>query len=134
MTNNSSHSALRIGYREKCIEEMINTRFLGLQSDNHLNWKKQTEQMIPKLCKACYAIRSMVYNSTIIILKQIYNAYVHAIIKYAIIFWGNSSNSGKIFTLQKKIVRIMAYAQPKISGRSLLQQLEILPVPCQYIL
>jgi len=28
--------------------------------------------------------------------------------KYGIIFRGNSSNSGKIFTLQKKIVRNMA--------------------------
>jgi hypothetical protein len=34
----------------------------------------------------------------------------------------------KIFTLQKKIVRIMAGT----SCRSLLKQLDILPVPCQY--
>jgi hypothetical protein len=33
------------------------------------------------------------------------------VIKYGIIFGGNSSNSGKIFTLQKKIIKI-AGAQP----------------------
>ena len=54
------------------------------------------------------------------------------IIKSGIIFWGNSINSGKIFTLQKKIVRIMAGAQPKTSSKSLFKQLEILPSPCQY--
>jgi hypothetical protein len=43
-------------------------------------------------------------------------------------------NSRKIFTSHKKIIRIMAGAQPRISCRSLLQQLEILPVPCQYVL
>jgi hypothetical protein len=50
-----------------------------------------------------------------------------------IIFWGNSFNSGKIFSLQKKIVRIMVRAQPRTSCRRLFKQLEILPVPCQYI-
>jgi len=35
-------------------------------------------------------------------------AYFHHVIKCGIIFGGNSSNSGKIFTLQKKIVRIIA--------------------------
>jgi len=43
-------------------------------------------------------------------------------------------NSGKIFTLQNKIVRVMAGAQPRTSCRSLFKQLEILPVSFQYIL
>ena len=47
---------------------------------------------------------------------------------------GNSSSSGKIFTLQKKIIRIMAGAQPRTLYRSQIKQLDILPVPCQYIL
>jgi IS1 family transposase len=48
-------------------------------------------------------------------------------------FWGNSSNSKQIFTLQKKIIRIMVGAQPRTPCRSLFKKLEILPVPCQYI-
>jgi hypothetical protein len=56
-----------------------------------------------------------------------------SIITYGIIFWGNSSNSRKIGTFQKKIVRIMAGAQPRSSCRSLFKQLEVLPVWGQYI-
>jgi len=37
-------------------------------------------------------------------------------------------------TLQKKIVRSMADAQPRTLRRSLFKQLEILPVSCWYIL
>ena len=48
ITKNTSHSALHIGYKEKYIEEMVNTEFLGLQIYNHWNWKNQIEQMIPK--------------------------------------------------------------------------------------
>jgi hypothetical protein len=49
-------------------------------------------------------------------------------------FWGNSSRSGKFFTLQKKIVRIMYGAQSRTPCRSIFKQSEILPVPCQYML
>jgi hypothetical protein len=90
--------------------------------------------MIPKLSGACYVVRMMVHISNITTLKSIYFAYFHSIIKYEIIFWGNSSNSGKIFTLQKKIIRNMAGAQPRTSCRSLFKTLETLPVPCQHIL
>jgi hypothetical protein len=50
------------------------------------------------------------------------------------IFAGNPFNSGTIFTLPKKIVGIMAGAQARTSCRSLLKQLEILPVSGQYVL
>jgi hypothetical protein len=86
-----------------------------------------------KLSGSCYAIRLMVCVSNINTVKSIYYAYFHSVIKYRIIFLVNSSNNGKIFTLQKKIVRIMARAQPRTSDRNLFKQLENLPVPCQYI-
>jgi len=63
--------------------------------------------------------------------KSIYYAYFHSVIKYEIFFWVISSNSGKIFTVQNKIVMIMVGAQPRTFFRSLFKQLEILPVQCQ---
>jgi hypothetical protein len=51
----------------------------------------------------------MVHISNINTVKSIYYVYFHSIIKYGIIFWGNSSNNGNIFTSQKKkIIRIQA--------------------------
>ena len=90
--------------------------------------------MIPTWSAACYAIGSMVQISNINTLKSIYYAYFNSIIKYGIIFWSNSSNSGKIFTLQTKIITIMADAQTRTSRTSLFKQLKILSVPCQYTL
>ena len=37
ITKNSSHSTLHIGYKEKYIEDTLNTKFLGSQIDNHIN-------------------------------------------------------------------------------------------------
>ena len=63
VTKYSSHSTLCIGYKEKYIEEVVNTIFLDLQNYNNLNWKNRTEQMICKLSGACYAVRLLVHIS-----------------------------------------------------------------------
>ena len=54
ITKNSSHSILHTGYKEKYIEETVNTKFLGLQTDNHIKWKDHIKEMILKLRGACY--------------------------------------------------------------------------------
>jgi len=72
ITKNSSHSALHIDYKEKCIEKAENTTFLDLQIDNHINWKNHIEEMIPKLSRARYAIRAIVHISNINTVKSIY--------------------------------------------------------------
>jgi hypothetical protein len=50
-------------------------------------------------------------SATLTPLKSIYFAYFRSIMKYGIIFWGNSCKSRKILTLQKKIIRIIKKAQ-----------------------
>jgi hypothetical protein len=107
--NNLSRCTLHVGYKEQYIEETVSTDFFCLQIDNHLNWKNHVEQMISKLSGPCYAGRSMVHSRNTNTLKSIYYAYFHSIIKYGIIFCGNSSNSGKIFALQRKVFRIMFF-------------------------
>jgi hypothetical protein len=66
ITNNSQQYALSIGYNEEYIEESVNTKFLGLQIDNHLKWKNHIGQMIPKLSRACYAVRLTLSNQFIL--------------------------------------------------------------------
>jgi hypothetical protein len=80
ITKNSPHSTLHIGYKGKYVEERVNTKFLGLQTDNRVNWKNSYEEAIPKSSAACYTVRSMVHMSNINILKSIYYAYFHSVI------------------------------------------------------
>jgi hypothetical protein len=95
ITRNSSNSTLHIGYKEKCIKETMNTKLLGLQIDNHINWKNHKEKMIPKSSEVCYAIRSMVRISNINTLKSVYCVYFHSIVKYEIIFWEGNFHFSK---------------------------------------
>jgi hypothetical protein len=88
ITNNTSHSTLYIGYKVKYIEETVNTKFLGLHTDNHINWKNHIEQMIPHLSAVRYAVRSTVHISNINTLKSIYYCIMSIWYKTWKTFWG----------------------------------------------
>ena len=51
ITKNSSHSTLNIGYKETYVEGKVNTKYLGLKIDNHINWEAQIEQIIPNFAR-----------------------------------------------------------------------------------
>jgi hypothetical protein len=70
---------------------------LGLELDNNINWKHHVAKILPRLSRACNAVRAMCPFSSVNTLKMIYFAYFHSIINYGIIFWGNSTETKKVF-------------------------------------
>jgi len=54
------------------------------------------------LSMACYIIRKAKTYMSASSLKMIYYAFFHSAMSYRIIFWGNSSHSSTIFSMQKK--------------------------------
>jgi hypothetical protein len=41
--------SIKHGYNDKYIEEVVTTKFLGLQINNHLNWKNHIDQFFSKI-------------------------------------------------------------------------------------
>jgi len=76
-----------------------------------MNWINHINYMVPKLCESCYVARYMFHTSNTDTSKSIHFAYFHSIIKYGTIL-GNSSGNKNIFTLQKKVTRIIVGAKP----------------------
>jgi hypothetical protein len=93
-----------------------------------LSWKSHIDMIAPKLSQACFIARVIKPFLSWDTLKMVYYAYFHAIMTYGLIFWGNSSHSGNIFTLQKRITE-----RPTDSCRELFTVLKILPLTFQYI-
>jgi cobyrinic acid a,c-diamide synthase len=112
ITKKSSHSTLHIGYKEDNTERMVNTKPLGLQIENHKNWKNRIEQIVPKSIAASYAIRSNIHINDTNTVKSIFCAYFHSIVKKGIVFLGQLFQQCEDFHLQKKIIIIIAGAQP----------------------
>jgi len=67
------------------------------------------------------------------VIKQIYFSYVHSVLSYSIIFWGNAPSSRTIFIPQKRIVRIIMHARTNESCRTMFCRLGILILYSQYI-
>jgi len=101
--------------------------------DNSLSWKDHTAALTSKLNKACYAIRSIKPFLSVDILRTIYFSYVHSVLTYGIIFWGNSHPSNSIFKIQKRKIRIITNTSSRDSCRQLFKQLQICSLPSQYI-
>ena len=67
-----------------------------------MNWKMHIKVILPKLSSAFYAIRCMKHNSNIETLKMLYHAYCLSVVTYGAIFWGNSTDTNKVFLLTKE--------------------------------
>jgi len=110
------------------------TIFLGLTLDRTLSRKTHIDHLSSKLNTACYIIRYLKSAISTKNLRTIYFSYVHSIIAYGIIFWGNLYHSKNIFKLQKRAIRIIMNVDNSVSCHELFKKLNILPLHSQYIL
>jgi len=85
----TTHVPLDIYYKDKVIDEVKGTKFLGMRTDNHMNWKNHVEQIPPKMSAACFSIRNLLHILNPDILRMVYFAYFHSVLQYEIIFWAN---------------------------------------------
>jgi hypothetical protein len=46
-------------------------------------------------------------------LRVVYFVYLHSVLQYGIIFWGNSARVHEVFKLQKRRVALMSGVGPK---------------------
>ena len=88
---------------------------MGLTIDTSLNWKHHNGELMSRMNKACNAIRSIKLFMSLDVLRSIYFSYVHSIISYGIILWGNSSHSEEIMKIQKRIIRIIMNSSKNVS-------------------
>ena len=133
LTKKQNEIKLQITASNTLITNISSTKFLGLTIDSTLSWKEHVAELTSKLNKACYAIRVLKPFMTLKALKMIYFAYVHSVLAYGIIFWGDLHHSDSIFKIQKRIIRIITNSGNRDSCRQLYRQLQILPLPSQYI-
>ena len=132
-TKNSQKFEFDILSPKNQITNSTNTKFLGLIIDETLSWNCHATQLLKRLSSACYAVRVITPFMSEDILKMVYYAYVHSLMMYGIIFWGNSPHSTDIFKFQKRIIRIMTKSGRRDSRRQLFKKLEKLPLQSQYI-
>jgi hypothetical protein len=103
--------------------QKLNIKFLGVIIDS----KQHIDDIIPKLNKVCFAIRSVKPFMSLEVMRLIYFSYFHSVLLYGIIFWGNSVHSKYIFKIQKRTIRIITNAGIRYSCQDWFKKWQILP-------
>ena len=134
INKSTGNSDIQITIDYKHTATVKETKFLGLIINDKLSWKGHIDYIIPKLSSACYVMRTVKPYVSQHTLKIIYFSYFHSIMNCGLLFWGSSTESIKIFKLQKKMIRIMMGYKSNQSCRDLFVKLGILPLPYQYTL
>jgi hypothetical protein len=62
--------------------------------------------------------------------KLVYYSSLHSIMSYGVILWGDSTKGKRLFTTQKKVIRIVANSQERKLSASLFRQFST-PPTCQ---
>ena len=122
-----------INYEGNTIPNLTSTKFLGLIVDETLSWNEHIDSAAKKLCSASYIVRNLKHSVSPTTMKTLYYAYIHPIISHGIIFWGRASKVTKLFTLQKRIVKIITDKKPRDSCRDAFRNMKILTLFSQYL-
>jgi hypothetical protein len=85
-TINNQTNQLDISYNNGYIPNDTNTRFLGITIDSSLSWKQHNDNLMVKLSRANYTIRSLSPFISHESLKMIYFSYFQTVMSYDIIF------------------------------------------------
>lgn len=132
--NYSKSNRAQAVYAQSLSNLSTSVKFLGVTVDESLTWSDHITQLQCRLNKAFYLLLVLSHSIDLSTLKAVYYAYVYSHLTYGVVLWGNSSDSLKIFRIQKRIVRIMAGANIRSSCRNIFKTFEILPLPCIFIL
>lgn len=135
-TTARNREQLHIETNGTVIHQEASVKFLGVEIDEFLNWKKELLEIAKSVSSACYAIRSLREETKVSQLKLVYYALIESRIRYSIKFWGNSYNYNvnTAFVAQKDAIRAIARKPRGEPCKNYFLQYKILTIPCLYIM
>lgn len=108
-------------------------KVLGIVLEESLGWNTHISELVKKLGSygfAIYRMRNLLNTNDII---KLYHAFVYSVFKYGIIFWGNASESERVFKVQKRIVRNIFGLKRRESCRQVFKKEGIMTMYSTYI-
>ena len=109
-------------------------KFLGVYLDPKLSWEKHVEYLTGTLSRNIYRIRSLKNIVSEKVLINAYYGHFHSYLAYAVLCWGHSSHSTRVFAIQRRCIRIISGIRYRDCCRACFVALGILTLPSVYIL
>jgi len=116
------------------IQQVFQTKFLGVIINSNLTWTDHINTVSNKICKSMgiiYKIRQNVHANTLLLL---YHTLIHPYLQYCNIIWGADSSIAmqQLYRKQKKAVRIITFSKWNAHTAQIFQRLNLLPIPDIY--
>ena len=118
------------------LEQVDNTKFLGVYIDQHLTWKTHVNFIAAKISKSVALLYKAKYYLPSKSLLTLYYALVYPYLTYCNLIWASAyvTNLERIYLLQKRAVRAISQADYKASSNPLFANLKILDIFSIYLL
>ena len=101
--------------------------FLGVILNENLKWNSHVDMVAKKISKTLGIMRKLKNTLPLNTLLNIYNALILSYLNYGNIIWGDRGK--KLFTIQKKAVRIISKSNYNSHTNPLFKKLNILKFP-----
>lgn len=124
---------LNVKFNMQSIDEVDNCKFLGLYIDDKMTWKPHIEQLCKRVSRSVYALHTLARKINSSALLIAYHGLVASILRYGIIFWGNSTDKDLAFKAQKRCIRAMFGLKSTESCVPFFKKHSLLPLPSLYI-
>lgn len=109
------------------------SKFLGAYLDPTLSWDIHIENICKKLNKAYFGILQLRDTLDERGLLNVYYSLAYSHISLNILNWGCGRDKGRVFILQKRIIRLIFNLNFNETCRLIYKEKNILTVPCIYI-
>ena len=127
-------SSMLIRIKSRSLQQVQNTKFLGVYLENSLGWSMHVSDLCSRLSSVAFAVYRLAQVCSQNVLISYYYAQFYSRVKYGVLFWGCSSQCLRLFRLQKRIIRIIENVDSRTHCRPLFKKLGILTIPSIYIL
>ena len=128
MFDNNNHILTSL----KCKDHV---KYLGVLLDSHLSWKYHIDNVAIKISRIIGIISRLRHLVPFTTLLSIYRSLILPYLSYGLAAWGQAAKSHlqKILVLQKRVLRLMYFSEPRVRAVPLFTSSKILPLNTLYV-
>ena len=129
-----NYDHLKLEQDGKVIDQVYETKFLGVYLDNKLNWKAHISHLRLKLSRGIGIMNRVRHIVPRKVLLMLYHTLIYPYLVYCNVSWGSANKSllNTLFILQKRAVRICSgstfrsHSSPLFSNLRLLKLIDVI--------
>lgn len=132
-TKNKTDFELNLEINNITVKSTKECKFLGVYIDESLSWSCQCSKVVKSLNRLVYVFLKLKSEIPCEALRSAYFASFESVLRYGLLYWGNSSSLEDVFRVQKRVIRIMDGKPPLYPCHGIFKRQKIMSLPSLFI-